>query len=41
MSKGVRAVRFTNGAYYGFYFTLILIVIGFLLSLTIKADGNN
>lgn len=43
MSKkgGVSVVRFTNGAHYGFYFTLILIVIGFLLSLTIKEDGNN
>lgn len=41
ISKGSSAVRFTNGAHYGFYFTLILIVIGLLLSLTIKEDKEN
>lgn len=34
-------VKFTNGTHYGFYFTIVLIVIGLLLSLTIKEDQNS
>lgn len=38
---GSSAVKFTNGTHYGFYFTLVLIVIGLLLSLTIKEDRHS
>ena len=38
---GSSAVKFTNGTHYGFYFTLALIVLGLLLSLTIKEDQNS
>ena len=38
---GSSAVKFTNGTHYVFYFTLVLIVIGLLLSLTIKEDQNS
>src|SRR5699024_6138238 len=38
---GSSAVKFTNGTHYVFYFTLVLIVIGLLLSLTIKENQNS
>ena len=38
---GSSAVKFTNGTHYVFYFTLVLIVIGLLLSLTIKEDQKS
>ena len=38
---GSSTVKFTNGTHYGFYFTLVLIVIGLLLSLTIKEDRHS
>jgi DHA2 family lincomycin resistance protein-like MFS transporter len=40
ISTGSSTVKFTNGSHYGFYFTLVLIVVGFLLSLTIKEDRD-
>ena len=33
-----KAVAFTNGAHYGFYFTVILVIIGLLLGLLIKRE---
>lgn len=33
-----KAAAFTNGAHYGFYFTIVLVIIGLLLSLLIKKE---
>ncbi|QNQ84461.1 multidrug efflux MFS transporter [Lactobacillus sp. PV037] len=33
-----KAVAFTNGAHYGFYFTIVLVILGLLLSLFIKKE---
>ncbi|GFZ27634.1 DHA2 family efflux MFS transporter permease subunit [Lactobacillus corticis] len=34
------ADRFTKGTHFGFHFTLVLVIVGFLLSLAIKKDDN-
>lgn len=39
-SNGSNAVRFTTGSHYGFYFTLILIIVGLLVSFTIRENQD-
>ena len=34
------AFRFTNGVHYGMYFTIALTVVGFIIALFVKDDGN-
>lgn len=38
---GSRAVTFTNGVHYGFYFTIALVILGLILSMNITDDSNN
>lgn len=37
---GSEAFRFTNGVHYGMYFTIALTVVGFIIALFVKDDGN-
>lgn len=39
-ATGSAAFRFTNGVHYGMYFTIALTIIGFIIALFIKDDGN-
>ena len=39
-ATGSAAFRFTNGVHYGMYFTIALTIIGFIIALFIKYDGN-
>ncbi|RVU70079.1 MULTISPECIES: DHA2 family efflux MFS transporter permease subunit [Lactobacillus] len=38
--NGSAAFKFTNGVHYGMYFTIALTVIGFIIALFVKDDGN-
>ncbi|MGM9892009.1 DHA2 family efflux MFS transporter permease subunit [Limosilactobacillus sp.] len=38
---GSMAARFTNGAHYGFYFTIVLVVIGFVLTLLMQDKSKS
>jgi len=38
--SGSEAFRFTNGVHYGMYFTIALTVVGFIIALFVKDDGN-
>lgn len=40
-ASGAANFRFTNGVHYGMYFTCVLALIGFVVSLLVKDDGNN
>lgn len=40
MQGASKAASFTNGAHYGFYFSMVLVVIGFILALTIKKEED-
>lgn len=35
-----KAVAFTNGTHYGFYFTIVLVIVGLVLSLMIKKEND-
>ena len=37
---GSRAVTFTNGVHYGFYFTIALVILGLILSMNITDDSH-
>lgn len=39
--SGSKAYTFTNGVHYGFYFTIVLVIIGIIISLRIKDDARN
>lgn len=39
-ATGSAAFKFTNGVHYGMYFTICLTIIGFIVALFVKDDGN-
>lgn len=41
LGSGSEAARFTNGAHYGFYFTIVLIVIGFILTFMMQDKAKS
>lgn len=41
LGTGAPAVRFTNGAHYGFYFTIVLVVVGFILTLLMQDKSSD
>lgn len=38
--SGSEAFKFTNGVHYGMYFTIALTIVGFIVALFVKDDGN-